>query len=314
MTTGNWILNAAQKLRRVGITSSRLDVELILARRLDKSREWLLAHNDFELNEVVLKQAQDDIVRRLNHEPLAYILGKKEFYGRTFMVTPDVLIPRPESEQIIEQLELICHPEFISGSSICRGQILKRVQDDEVGVLDIGTGSGALAITAALEFPFTQVTASDISDAALKITQQNAKKLGARVTFVKSDLLDNIDEEFDIIIANLPYVDRNWHAEIESPEISHEPETALFTDDGGLKLIKKLIQQAPAHLSQNGHLILEMDPCQIETIKEFATGHGFITISEWPFGVTLQKVDPETILKQVQHRVQDDGRIEIEIF
>lgn len=266
MTIFDWISNTSQQLSDAKIDSARLDAELILANALSKPREWLLAHDDEEVTPETLKQIRDDIIRRLNHEPLAYILGKKEFYGRELIVTSDVLIPRPETEQLIEVTKIVS-------------------EKPSLNILDIGTGSGALAITLALEIPDAHVTASDISDTALKIARQNATKLNAKIDFLKSYLLDNINEKFDIIVANLPYVDKNWQI---SPETNHEPEIALFADDGGLDLIKKLIQQAPKNLTENGFLILEMDPRQTSVATKFAEKYGFVAHKKLPFALILQ--------------------------
>ncbi|MCL2037916.1 peptide chain release factor N(5)-glutamine methyltransferase [Candidatus Saccharibacteria bacterium] len=305
MKISDWISDTSKRIEEAGIDSAHLDAELILAHVLGKSREWLLAHNDSLIEKEILGRIQDDIDRRVNREPLAYILGKKEFYGREFVVSPNVLIPRPESEQIIVELAKTLELHFkkaappatagarkigLSPMTIGRHPICASGNDvpgfSRSKILDIGTGSGALAITAALEFPFLQVTASDISNAAMGTARQNANKLGAKVTFLKSDLLNNIDEKFDIILANLPYVDKKWQA---SPETNHEPEIALFAANNGLDLIKKLIKQVPKNLNKNGFLILEMDSRQIKTIKKFAAEHNFQTVNEWPFGLVLKQ-------------------------
>ncbi|MDR1970088.1 MAG: peptide chain release factor N(5)-glutamine methyltransferase [Candidatus Nomurabacteria bacterium] len=272
MTISEWLAEIVRKLRASGIDSARLDAELILAHALGKSREWLAAHSD---KIVAVNTAVDLVERRLAREPFAYILGKKEFYGREFVVTPNVLIPRPETEQVIE--------------------IVKKLfrKDSQPIILDVGTGSGAIAITLALELPDAQIFASDINDQALSVTKQNAKTLGAKVNFIKSDLLQNIcNKKFDIIVANLPYVARDWKT---SPETAYEPEIALFADDGGLKFIKKLLRQTPEHLNPDGFLVLELDPRQSEDVKKIASKYGFVVADEQPFSLTLQsRRVPET--------------------
>jgi len=296
MNINNWLNSATTRLKQVSIDSARLDAELILAQVLDSatsrrmtnvSREYLLAHDNQKLRKQAIFHANHFLNRRLKREPLAYILVRKEFYGRGFIVTPDVLIPRPETESLID---------------ITKEVLVKTVSEKPVAtILDIGTGSGAIAITLALEISNVHLTASDISDTALKIAKQNADNLDAKINFVKSDLLNywilkqvqddrtvNSHDKFDIIVANLPYVDKTWHAETESPEITHEPAIALFAKDNGLALIKKLIAQAPNGLRRNGFLILEMDPRQIEEVKQFATTKNFKVIDEWPFGLSLQ--------------------------
>jgi len=271
MSIEKWLSDTTGQFRMAGIGSARLDAELILAHVLGKSREWLLAHNNEELTSQVLKQAQDDINRRIKREPLAYITGHKEFYGRSFMVTPDVLIPRPETEQLIKIVDRI------------HKKISRKV--DLFETLDVGTGSGAIAITLALELPNAQVTASDISTSALKIARMNADDLGAKIKFIQADLLSNIQGKFNLITANLPYVDRTWPS---SPEIKFEPEQALFASDGGQELIKKLIRQAPRHLKPNGYLLLELDPRQTRAIAEFARQQYFQIIGEYPFALELR--------------------------
>ena len=230
----------------------RLDAELIIAHVLEKDRTFVHAHPDYEFTEVELAKIQSFADRRAQNEPLAYILGYKEFYGRKFTVTPDTLIPRPETEALIS--------------------IAKHLNPAKI--LDVGTGSGCIAVTLALELPKTEVDAADISEPALEIARQNAQNLGAKVHFFVSDLLKNA-EKYDLIVANLPYVDKNW--DWLSPELDYEPESALYAEDGGLKLIKELIKQAPAHLKEGGYLLLEADLGQHEKIADFALETGNFT-------------------------------------
>lgn len=263
ITIEKWLSRTTKLFAHSGIDSARLDAELILCSALRKSREYLIAHSD----EMVADDFAKDLVeRRINREPLAYITGEKEFYGRIFAVTPDVLIPRPESEHIIESV--------------------RKVAKNDAKILDVGTGSGALAITAALEFPHTKVFAADISDAALGVAKQNAANLDAEIAFLRSDLLKNIDGKFDVIVANLPYVAKTWDVSLETRS---EPDLALFANDDGLELIKKFIVQAPTKLSRHGFLILEMDIRQIETVSDFAIEHDFIICEKLPFTLTLQR-------------------------
>jgi release factor glutamine methyltransferase len=303
MSIDEWLKDANSQLQQVGVDSARLDAELILTFAMKKTREWLAAHGEYALKKPELKLANELLTRRLNREPIAYILGKKEFYGRDFIVTPDVLIPRPETEQIIELVKKLLR-QFISsqhaifarryGENRSRLAVTtdgfesdKLPREQTATILDVGTGSGAIAVTLALELPNAQIMASDISEKSLKVAKQNAKALGAKVDFIKSDLLQNIcNKQFDIIVANLPYVAREWKT---SPDIAYEPEIALFADNVGLELIKKLIQQTPSNLNPNGFLILEMDPRQIKNVKKFAEKNGFTTINEQPFALVLQR-------------------------
>lgn len=236
-------MNVSSWLRKTAI--SRLDAELILANSLGKDRVFLHAHPEFELSEDVEKRADADCLRRKKHEPLAYILGYKDFYGRKFMVTPDVLIPRPETEAIIN--------------------LAKELKTQKI--LDVGTGSGCIAITLKLELPDSDVVALDISPKALKIAEQNAAKLGAKIAFRESDLLEKVQGEYDLIVANLPYVDKKW--DWLSPELTFEPEQALFAEDSGLYDIKRLISQVEQRLTNDGAVILESDLSQHEAIREY---------------------------------------------
>lgn len=251
MTVGNWLLVVTKKLSAAGVNSAPLDAQLLLANTLGKSLEYLLAHPETELQSPTLRKLEQVALRRANREPLAYILGKKEFYGRDFIATPDVLIPRPESESFID--------------------LIKELSPKTV--VDIGTGSGCLAITAKLELPNTQVIAVDIDKSALKIARVNAKRHKAKVEFIKSDLLDSLPSSIYrplSIIANLPYVDKSWKV---SPEIGFEPSQALYADKSGLDLIQKLIVQARKYLTANDFLLIEADLRQHQDIDEYARQH-----------------------------------------
>ena len=236
----------------LGIPSALLDAELILAHTLRQSRTWLHAHGEDVIEPRQLEIATAWLDLRKERVPVAYILGYKEFYGRQFKVTPAVLIPRPESEEVIESL--------------------KKYWGEKPGKLvDIGTGSGCLGITAKLELPL-DVTLTDISRHALTVAEENAATLGAKVTLQQSNLLEDIPGIFDIIIANLPYVDSSWE---RSPETNHEPSLALFADDNGMAIIKRLIDQARTRLKTGGLLLLEADPAQHGELTEHAKNRGF---------------------------------------
>jgi release factor glutamine methyltransferase len=231
-----------------------LDAELLLSYVLKKPREFLLAHPETELAKApFLMQLEEFLERRLKREPLAYITGQKEFYGRMFQVDKNVLIPRPESETIIELLRQL---------PLQKGSVL----------VDVGTGSGILAITAKLEMPALRVIATDISGSALELARKNARLLHADISFAVSNLLESTNISLlDVIVANLPYVDASWEV---SPETAYEPNTALFAKDGGLFLIKRLIAQTIDKLCDNGSLFLEADPRQHDEIAAYASKYG----------------------------------------
>ena len=254
-------MNVSSWLAQAKTTLKSADSELILLNAINPSldRSWLVTHGDFILSEAEAKKADEGLKRRAAGEPLAYILGYKDFYGREFIVDNSVLIPRPETEELID-LVLDLKPQK---------------------VLDVGTGSGCIATTLALELPQAKVMASDIHNPDLAI--ENAKRLGANVDFVVSDLLDNIDGNFDVIAANLPYVDKTWDWLDDS--LKFEPDEALYADDGGLDLIKKLILQAKGRTK---YLVLEADTSQHPAIIDFATKNGLELVEDRNFAVSFR--------------------------
>jgi release factor glutamine methyltransferase len=258
-----WLISAAHQLAGVGIGSAKLDAEIILAHTVRKSRTYLHAHDDESLTSRQYEIAEARLQLRLDRTPIAYIVGHKEFYGRLFKVTPATLIPRPESETIIE---------------ILQEQLPKNLSllPESKKLIDVGTGSGCLGISAKLEFPELDVTVSDVSRHALNVAQENAKQLDADVTILQSNLLSQYPFTADYIVANLPYVDTEWE---RSPETNYEPSLALFAKSSGLELIYKLIEECDGHLSKSGLLILEADPRQHQAIIEKAKNHG-LTLGE----------------------------------
>ena len=254
-TISFWLKNAAKSMKDTGIPSARLDAELILANTLRKNRTYLHAHLDEEIDPRRVDIANARLDLRLDRVPMAYILGYKEFYGRKFTVSPAVLVPRPESEDMISL--------FLDATT---GEIERKV------LIDVGTGSGCLGITAALERTNISVILSDISKDALRIAGKNADEYHARVKIQQQSLLNGQLEPVDYIFANLPYVDKDWEV---SPELQYEPKIALFTEDGGLKLILELIRQAPHCLTPNGQLFIEADPTQHERIIQATAKQNF---------------------------------------
>ena len=193
-----------------------------------------------------------------NSTPLAYLEGFTWFYGRKFLITPNVLIPRPETEDIITASKTLCR------ESPCK-------------ILDLGTGSGIIAITLALEIPKAIITATDISKAALKIAHQNATlhNISNQIQFIHSNLFQGStlkNQKYNIIAANLPYVDQSWPW-LDHQSLAHEPTIALFAPDHGLAIIKKFLTTANNHLKPNGHILLEADPSQHAQIIQFANRH-----------------------------------------
>jgi release factor glutamine methyltransferase len=246
MTIDEWVQESTKKLSKAGIESARLDCLLILQSVSGQDKNWLLTHGDKIITEQALKQFNDMLDRREKREPLAYITGKKEFYGLDFLVTPDVLIPRPETEALVTHL--------IKNAPI------------NSQVLDMGTGSGCIAVAAKKQRADINITASDTSARALAVAQENAASHKAQINFVKSNLFDDIDGKFSVIAANLPYVPHN--KDLES-ELYFEPEIALFAEDDGLDIYHKFFLDVEDYLADNGLIIIEHDPKQFSWLLAY---------------------------------------------
>lgn len=272
-TIDSWLKNAANELADDLFPTARLDAEIILAHTIRKNRTYLHAHGDEELTPRSEDIANARLELRLDHVPVAYIIGHKEFYGRRFAVTPSVLVPRPESEEIISMLK-----SLLPSTTAFSGIASKRL-------VDIGTGSGCLGITAKLEFPELDVALVDTSRHALTVAEKNARELGAEVETFVSDLLNEYPYSPDIILANLPYVDRSWEV---SKELAHEPKEALYADDDGLAIVKRCISQATHRAKPGAYLLLEADSRQLDAIAAFATSHDFKETTRGGFSICLK--------------------------
>lgn len=204
-----------------------------------------------------------------------------DFYGRDFIITPDVLIPRPETEMMVDAVLSLVGKPYLPGVKPSKARLPQNCR-----ILDVGTGSGCIAITLKLELPEAQIYASDISKKALAVAQKNAQKHGVDLNWLESNLLDEINDNFDVIVANLPYVDEHW-GWIDKEALSKEPAIALYAEDGGLELIKKLIlQTAKRNVS---FLILEADPCQHEQIIDCARSSGYRFLEARGFTLVFSK-------------------------
>ena len=272
----NWLTDAYSQLSKADVPNAHLDAEIILAYTLHKSRTYLHAHPEQIISTNQIKIVNLNLAKRLSRLPIAYIIGHKEFYGRDFIVTPATLIPRPESEDIINLLN-----EILTSTPVPHSLY----SEPNPQLVDVGTGCGCLGITAKLEFPDLNVSLLDISTDALKVAKQNAKKLSANVTIIQSNLLQKYNIKADYIIANLPYVDKTWD---RSPETDHEPTTALFANDHGMSTIKKLIVQAKSSLTPGGYLILEADPTQHIQLIKYAKTQSFVPIHQLGYVINLK--------------------------
>lgn len=275
MTIKDWLDDATRQLSSAEIPSARLDAELLLAHTVRKPRTWLHGHNDEPLEARQLEIARARLDLRLDRVPVAYIIGHKEFYGHTFKVTTATLIPRPESEALIELLD----------EAVPKNERL--IAERPLRFVDVGTGSGSLGITAKLQYPELDVTLTDVSRHALNVAEENARALQADVELIQSDLLTSYPFVADIIVANLPYVDIEWQ---RSPETDHEPASALFAANHGLALIFDLIVQTKEKLAIGGKLILEADPEQHPAIKKEAGKYGLVLHQERDYGLLFDKL------------------------
>lgn len=249
-----WLPKAVQALENAGIATARLDALILLEDAIGKERGWLLAHPEFNLQEKTVTALDQQIGRRLNHEPLAYIRGKSEFYGREFFVTPATLQPRPETETMIDLLKSLDLPE----SSV---------------VADIGTGSGAIAITAKLEMPHLVVHGTEIQPDALAVAHKNREKLAADVMLHEGDLLKPLmNTKIDAILANLPYVPDSHTI---NQAAMQEPSVAIFGGEDGLDLYRRMFKQAADLRQQPGYILTESLPFQHEGLSDIAGTFGY---------------------------------------
>ena len=217
-----------------------------------------------------------------SNQPIAYRRGLADFYGREFVVNPNVLIPRPETEAIVDMVLNLLGKPYLPG---VKPGTAKLRQDSKI--LEVGTGSGCITITLKLEVPELDIVATDISEDVLVVAQKNAEKFGAEIKLEKADLLNDISFIPDLVIANLPYVDKEWDW-IDKGALSYEPELALYADNHGLELIYKLIDQAAEKAIPN--LILEADPCQHKNIVDYAARLGCSLAEKRGFTLLLSRI------------------------
>lgn len=257
MKLADWLTQATVSLENADILSARLDALILLEDCSGKDRGYLLAHPEIGLSLPQLKKLEKQIDRRVKHEPLAYIRGHAEFYGREFFVNKRVLVPRSETEAMIDLLKSLC-------------------KDSPCNVIDVGTGSGCLAVTAKLELPAAKVIATDIDPACLEIGLQNAQTLGADVTFLEGDLLQPLlTANYPLptaILANLPYVPDNYEI---NQAATHEPELALYGGPDGLDLYRRLFEQTQTCNEPPKYVLTESLPAQHQKLTVIARSNGY---------------------------------------
>jgi release factor glutamine methyltransferase len=244
------------QLREADVPSFTLAAELLLLHLLGRNRTWLYAHPEDVLSEDEAQRFLGLLAQRAAGEPTQHLTGKQEFWGLEFEVTPDVLIPRPETEHVIEvALDRLALRELRAGRP-------QKTDGAGLHIADIGTGSGCIAVALAKELPAANFYATDISRAALAVAQRNAQRYGAggRIRFVESDLLDSVHSPlpFDLIVSNPPYVGRREAASLPREVRDHEPDSALYGGEEGYELYAALIAQAARHVKAGGILVLEL--------------------------------------------------------
>lgn len=259
MSVNDWLITSTKELQEAGIATARLDCLVLLEDALGVDRASILANLDAKLPQKTEVDLNTKIVQRVRHIPLAYIRGKVEFYGREFVINKHVLVPRPETEMMIDEL---------------KAALQKGAPHTECVIVDVGTGSGAIAVTAKLEFPKAHVIATDIDPKVLKIARQNAKKHDVDIEFTQGDLLAPLPaaKPPTVILANLPYVPDRYSI---NKAAEHEPKHAIFGGKDGLNLYRRFWEQI-ARLCRKPFLVLtESLPMQHNGMLDLARQANF---------------------------------------
>jgi release factor glutamine methyltransferase len=240
MTVLQVLQSSTEYLKKHKIENPRLNAEHLLAHVLGRKRIELYLDFERKLTETELGPLRELVKRRSEGEPLQHLLGTVEFCGLTFLCDKRAMVPRPETEQLVELVE-------------------SKIENRESRIVDVGTGSGVIALSLAAKFPEAKILAVDVSDDALALAQENAARLnlGSRVRFLKSRLLENVEGVFDLIVANLPYISTQERHTL-SREVLRDPEVALFAGTEGDELVCDLIAEAPSRLGPGGMLALEI--------------------------------------------------------
>lgn len=324
-TISQWLKEAQQELQINDVSTARLDCLVLLGDDLGKEKAWILSHADKELQGSILKVLNKKIVQRAQHIPLAYIRGHAEFYGREFLVNEHTLVPRPETETMIDMLKRVRNmeadiatwqverrgrkpikkkylfekqepksslvktdegykvvwekpkrPQLTQSPAPVRGQSLK-YHDEDFHFIDIGTGSGAIAITAKLEVPDANVSAIDIDNKCLQTAKVNTKNLGAEVTFLRGNLLEPLadlnDDKCKVLLCNLPYVPNDFQINTAA---THEPKHAIFGGTDGLDFYRELFQQIQQYNWRPAYILTESLPPQHDALTAIAKAAGYV--------------------------------------
>jgi release factor glutamine methyltransferase len=266
-TIGALIAGARERLSSAGIPAdeSALDARLLAQHVLDWDAARLIANGSESTPTGFVERYAELVRRRIAREPLAYITGVREFWNLTLEVSPAVLVPRPETECLVEAA-------------------LERLPNERTStrLADVGTGSGCVAIAVAYERPHLQVVATDISPDALVVARRNAQRFGThvRTAFLQTNLLDGIPGSFDVIVSNPPYVPMDTRASLQPEVREFEPSTALFGGPDGMDAIRALVEQSPVHLAPGGFLLFEMGAGQDSAVRELISASRTLTMVE----------------------------------
>ena len=256
---------------------------LLLGFLTQKPLSFFMAHGEDVVSEALFEAYERLLNRRLTGEPMAYLLGRKEFYGREFQVNASVLIPRPETEHLID-LSL----------SLLKPLLQSHAAPNDLTVLDLGTGSGIIGLTLALEVPQVQAYASDFSAAALTVAKNNAKTLHANVTFLEGSWLQpwaqhHPNLRFDLIVSNPPYIEKN-DPHLCRGDLRFEPQHALSDDANGLSCLQAIADQAPKHLKKGGFLLLEHGYDQGAACRDLLREAGFDAVQTQTDYANLERI------------------------
>ncbi len=259
LACGDLLRAAEAALRRAGVPTPRLDAEVLLGRAMDADRTLLFSRLGDEVPASIATRFASFVARRCRREPVAYITGAQEFWSLSFAVTPAVLIPRPETELVVEAVRALVAEEP-SAPAVC----------------DVGTGSGCVAVALARELPGARLWATDISPAALAVAQRNAAAhgVGEHIAFACGDLFADIDPavRFDVVASNPPYV---ADGAVLPAEVACEPAIALRAGHDGLDVIRRLLRTAPSRLRRGGWLVMEFGFGQAKAVRDLAAAAGF---------------------------------------
>jgi release factor glutamine methyltransferase len=256
-TIGATLREGMKKLERANVPSAPLAAELLLMLALNRDRTFLYAHPEALIDRTQLEKFDSLINKRAAGTPTQYLTGKQEFWEMEFEVTPDVLIPRPETEHLIE---------------VAISRIGESRRNNPLRIADVGTGSGCIAVALAKEFPNANIFATDISSAALRIAERNAARNNStdRITFTECNLLEGIPPQppLNIVVSNPPYVACKDAPTLPIDVREHEPELALFGGEDGMEIYPRLIAQAKTHLVESGLLVLELGVGLFEPVSD----------------------------------------------